>query len=113
MGNGVNDTVEPQEAKVNALSGPDKWIKFIKDLSAVAILQLMAMGAFYFAVVEIRPAMQRIPAIAEAQAIHDQHQQDFYKQHLEKMEESNRINRINCITYRELAKLSTVPCQGK
>ena len=114
MDNDVNETVEPHEAKVNGtLSGPDKWIKFIKDLSAVAILQLMAIGAFYFGATEIRPAIALIRPLTDMMERHERAQSEFYEKHLSLMEENIRLARIQCISYQESLRRSTTLCQGK
>jgi len=104
MGEPTNDT--------GALNSPDRIIKFIKDLSAAVILQLIAVGLVYLLVAEIRPALGGVAALTTRLAAHETAQAEFYQRHLYLMEENIRLARLQCVTYQESLKRPTALCQG-
>lgn len=90
---------------------PEKW-KWLKDLSAQVLFQLIAVGLVGFLALKILPTLEQVPAMAGALSVHENNQANFYQKHLALMEENVRLARLQCVSYQEYLKRPTSLCLG-
>ena len=84
------------------MNGWEDRLKLVKELGAVGILGLLALGQGYFIMVRVSPALDEISMIR--QAIAEQRVRDT---------EHVRLSRLNCRSLALLAKSDTSRCEER